>query len=544
VEEGGGFERRNDAWLKCTAAVDDDRVEEDVMGGTTELSGPNLGDGIDAASLKPGDKILGHADGEAVVLARVGDEYFAVGATCTHYGGPLVEGVIDGHTVRCPWHHACFNLRSGEALRSPALSPIACWLTERRGSKIVVSGKVERDPLAPTYPIIRTTSDDPRAIVIVGAGAAGSAAAEMLRRCDYDGRVTVIDADPDAPYDRPNLSKDYLAGNAPEEWIPIRPTGFYAEHGIEVVRKRAVKLDATAKRIDMEGGDPILYDRLLLATGAEPVRLDMPGTDLSLVHYLRTLADSRAIIAAAKSAKRAVVVGSRFIGLEVAAALRARDLDVHVVAPEQIPLGRVLGDYLGTFIRSLHEEKGVVFHLGRTSKRIEAGAVVLDDDSRLEADLVVIGVGVRPRLQLAESAGLAMDRGLVVNEFLETSAEGVFAAGDIARWPDPHTGERIRVEHWVLAQRHGQTAARNMLGARERFDQVPFFWSAHYDISINYVGHAEKPDRVAVDGDAAKHDVAVRLERGGKLLALATLFRDDASLRAELDMEHEIAART
>jgi|KBSSwiStaDraftv2_1062776.scaffolds.fasta_scaffold17921_4 NADPH-dependent 2,4-dienoyl-CoA reductase/sulfur reductase-like enzyme/nitrite reductase/ring-hydroxylating ferredoxin subunit len=514
------------------------------MGGNTELSGPDLGAGIDAASLNSGDKILGHANGEAVLLARVGDDYFAVGATCTHYGGPLAEGVIDGQTVRCPWHHACFSLRSGEALRSPALSPIACWLTERRGSKIVVSGKVERDPLAPTFPIARTDGDEPRAIVIVGVGAAGSAAAEMLRRCGYEGRVTTIDADPDAPYDRPNLSKDYLAGNAPEEWIPLRPTGFYAEHGIEVVRGRVTKIDTAAKRIEIEGMSPILYDRLLLATGAEPVHLEMPGADLPFVHYLRTLADSRSIIEAAKTAKGAVVIGSSFIGLEVAASLRARKLDVHVVAPEQIPLGRVLGDYLGGFIRSLHEEKGVVFHLGHTSKRIEQGAVVLDDDSRLETDLVVIGVGVRPRLQLAEQAGLATDRGLTVNEFLETNASGVYAAGDIARWPDPHTGERIRVEHWVLAQRQGQVAARNMLGARERFDQVPFFWSAHYDISINYVGHAEKPDHVAVDGDAAKHDVAVRLEKGEELLALATLFRDEASLRAELDMEREVGARS
>ena len=510
------------------------------MAGTNELSGPDLGDGIDASSLNAGEKILGHANGEAVLLARVGEDYFAIGATCTHYGGPLAEGVIDGHTVRCPWHHACFSLKSGEALRSPALSPVSCWITERRGAKIVVAGKVERDPLAPTFPIERKDDDEPRAIVIVGAGAAGSAAAEMLRRCGFEGRVTMFDSDHDAPYDRPNLSKDYLAGNAPEEWIPIRPTGFYAEHGVEVVRGRVSRIDTAAKRVEIEGLEPMLYDRLLLATGAEPVHLDMPGSDLPFVHYLRSLADSRAIIEAAKTAKRAVVIGSSFIGLEVAASLRARKLEVHVVAPEEVPLGRVLGDYLGGFVRTLHEEKGVSFHLGHTSKRIEQGVVILDDDSRLEADLVVIGVGVRPRLQLAEGAGLTMDRGLAVNEFLETSAAGVFAAGDIARWPDPHTGERIRVEHWVVAQRQGQVAARNMLGAGERFDQVPFFWSAHYDISINYVGHAEKPDHIAVDGDATKHDVAIRLEKSGQLQALATLFRDDLSLRTEIDMEHEV----
>jgi NADPH-dependent 2,4-dienoyl-CoA reductase/sulfur reductase-like enzyme len=340
-----------------------------------------------------------------------------------------------------------------------------------------------------------------------------------------------------SPYDRPNLSKDYLAGNAPEDWIPLRAEGFYAEHKIDIVRGRATRLDAKSKTLDVEGHGAISYDALLLATGAEPVRLKMPGDDQPQVHYLRSLVDSRAIIAAAKDAKRAVVIGSSFIGLEVAASLRTRNVAVDIVAPEQIPLERVLGDYLGRYVRSLHEGKGVTFHLGHTVQRVERDGVVLDDGTRLAADLVVVGVGVRPRLDLAESGGLATDRGVVVNEFLETSAPGIYAAGDIARWPDPHSGERIRVEHWVVAQRQGQVAARNILGARERFAQVPFFWSAHYDVSFNYVGHAEKWDRVEVDGDAAKHDVAARLMRDGKLLALVTLFRDDESLRAELAME-------
>jgi NADPH-dependent 2,4-dienoyl-CoA reductase/sulfur reductase-like enzyme len=257
------------------------------------------------------------------------------------------------------------------------------------------------------------------------------------------------------------------------------------------------------------------------------------------MHVLRSYADSRSIIAASEHGKKAVVVGASFIGLEVAASLRARGLDVHVVAPEALPLERVLGRELGTFIKSLHEQKGVVFHLEHKPQRVEGGAVVLDDGTRLEADLVVIGVGVRPRLDLAEKAGLAMDRGVAVDEFLRTSVPDIYAAGDIARWPDAHSGERIRVEHWVVAERMGQTAARNILGAGERFAQVPFFWSAHYDVSINYVGHAERWDRVEVDGDPEKHDVAVRFERDGRLLALATLFRDEESLRAELEMERE-----
>jgi NADPH-dependent 2,4-dienoyl-CoA reductase/sulfur reductase-like enzyme/nitrite reductase/ring-hydroxylating ferredoxin subunit len=474
-----------------------------------------------------------------VLLARLGDEYLAIGATCTHYGGPLAEGVLEGDTVRCPWHHACFSLRTGEAVRAPALSPLPCWQVERRGDQIVVTRKIERDPLAPVSSPPGTAGRMPRQVVIAGAGAAGSAAAEMLRRLGFDGRVLLIDPDRDSPYDRPNLSKDYLAGNAPEEWIPLRPEGFYAEHRIELVRARATRIDAAAKRVELDGAEPVRYDALLLATGAEPVRLELPGAALPQVHYLRSLADSRAIIAKAKTSKNAVVIGGSFIGLEVAASLRARGVPVHLVAPEALPLERVLGRELGAFIQSLHEAKGVVFHLGKKPARIEPAAVVLEDGTRLSADLVVIGVGVRPRLELAESAGLVLDRGAAVNEFLESSVPGIYAAGDLARWPDPRSGERIRVEHWVVAQRMGQAAARNLLGARTPFTQVPFFWSAHYDVSINYVGHAERWDSIRVEGSAAQRDVAVRFERAGKLLALATIFRDEESLRAELAMERD-----
>jgi NADPH-dependent 2,4-dienoyl-CoA reductase/sulfur reductase-like enzyme/nitrite reductase/ring-hydroxylating ferredoxin subunit len=533
------------------------------MGGTdSALTGPDLVAGIAASELKPGDKLLGHANGEAVLLARVGDEYLAIGATCSHYGGPLAEGAIVGDTVRCPWHHACFSLRNGEALRAPALSNVACWRVDRRGDRVVVTGKVDREPLEPTYPMPQRDDGELHDVVIVGAGAAGYAAAEMLRRCGFEGRVTIVDEEPDSPYDRPNLSTDYLAGNAPEEWIPLRPADFAAEHRIDIVRARATRLDVKAHRLEVEGRDPLPYDALLLATGAEPIRLGLPGEQASHVHYLRSLADSRSIIAAAtegqkggtptggaqrrreeRSPKRAVVIGGSFIGLETAASLRTRGLEVHVVAPEAVPLERVMGRALGDFIKALHEEKGVKFHLGHKPKSIEGNAVVLDDDTRLDADLVVIGVGVRPRLALAEEARLAMDKGVVVDAQLCTSAPNVYAAGDIARWPDPHTGERIRVEHWVVAERRGQVAARNILGAEERFDYVPFFWSAHYDVSINYVGHAEKWDDVKVDGDAAKHDVAVLFERAGKPLALATIFRDAESLAFEIELERAAERR-
>ncbi len=232
-----------------------------------------------------------------------------------------------------------------------------------------------------------------------------------------------------------------------------------------------------------------------------------------------------------------MILGASFIGLEVAASLRARKLEVHVVAPDARPLERVMGPQLGDFIRRLHEEHGVIFHLQQTAKEIASGEVVLENGDRLKADLIVAGIGVRPNLELAERAGLALDRGVSVDQFLQTSAPDVFAAGDIARWPDPHTGERIRVEHWVVAERQGQAAARNMLGQQRVFDAVPFFWSQHYDVPINYVGHAERWDRVQIDGDIDARDCSVQFIRGEKVLAAATIYRDRESLEIEAEME-------
>ena len=523
-------------------------------GGQQELTGPDLSLGIPAADLADGTMLLGHANGDAVLLARRGDDVFAIGATCTHYSGPLAEGLLVEDTVRCPWHHACFSLRTGEPVGAPALNPLPCWRVEHDGDRIRVTDKSERDPLAPSAEaprgvtrtresrhaahVVAPSTQAPERIVIVGAGAAGNAAGEMLRRLGYGGRM--LDAEPDEPYDRPNLSKDYLAGNAPEDWIPIRSENFHSEHGIDLVRNAQVAtLDLPRREVQLTSGATHQYDRLLLATGAEPVRLPIPGADGRNVHYLRSLGDSRSIIEKAKASKRAVVIGASFIGLEVAASLRARELEVHVVAPEKLPLERVMGTDLARFVKALHEEHGVVFHLEDTATAIDDGTVTLASGATLMADMVVIGVGVRPRIALAEQAKLALDRGVVVNELLESSAPHVFAAGDIARYPDPYTGDRIRVEHWVHAQRQGQAAARNMLGIGYPYDDVPFFWSAHYDVSINYVGHAERWDEAVVDGDPFARDVAVRFRRGSRTLAVASIFRDAASLEAEVAMERE-----
>jgi NADPH-dependent 2,4-dienoyl-CoA reductase/sulfur reductase-like enzyme/nitrite reductase/ring-hydroxylating ferredoxin subunit len=502
--------------------------------GDAKTSGPNLADGVRLAQLADGALLLGHVGGDPVLLARRGEEVFAVAATCTHYGGPLAKGLLVDDTVRCPRHHACFSLRSGEAMRPPALDPIACWRVEYQDGIVYVREKREPAPSPTPLP----AEGGPKSIVIIGGGGAGNCAAETLRHEGYTGGITILSVDSSEPYDRPNLSKDYLAGKAAEEWIPLRSPEFYREHGIELrLDTRVTAIDPVSREVRLADQHQHPYDALLIATGAEPVRLDVPGGSLAHVHYLRSLADSRAIIASAKAGQRAVVIGASFIGLEVAASLRARDLDVHVVAPDAIPMQRVMGQEIGHLVRKIHEEHGVHFHLGTTAKSIDETGVSLKTGERLAADLVVVGIGVRPSLELAEKAGLAIDRGVVVNEYLETSVPGIFAAGDIARWPDPHTGERIRVEHWVVAERQGQTAARNMLGRGERFDAVPFFWSVHYDVPILYVGHAENWDKVEIDGKVDAKDCRVTYRRDNRVLAVATIGRDAENLRAEFELE-------
>jgi len=500
-----------------------------------DKTSPDFRSGFPIQNLPDGGKVLGRVDEEDVLLVRTGDAIFAFGAHCTHYHGPLVEGLVVGDTIRCPWHHACFSMSTGEALRAPALDPIACWRVERIGDTAYVREK--RGDAAPVRPLSGST---PSSIVIVGGGAAGLSATDILRRERYDGPITMLTADDSPPVDRPNLSKDFLAGTAQEDWIPLRSSDFYSERRIELIMNaRVASLDTKQKCVRLENGQRYSYGALLIATGAEPLRLDFPGVSSAQTCYLRTFTDSRAIVAKAAAAKSVVVVGASFIGLEVAASLRARGIGIHIVAPGGQPLERVMGPEVGGVIRRLHEEHGVVFHLGSTVKGVDGRMVTLTDGTTLDADFLVLGVGVRPSIGLAEQGGLVIDRGIAVNEYLETSAPGVYAAGDVARWPDPHSGARIRVEHWVVAERQGQTAARNMLGYRERFDAVPFFWSQHYDVTINYVGHAEQWDRIDIDGSLDAHDCAVTYRRDGRTLAVATMSRDLLSLQMEAQIEED-----
>jgi NADPH-dependent 2,4-dienoyl-CoA reductase/sulfur reductase-like enzyme/nitrite reductase/ring-hydroxylating ferredoxin subunit len=518
----------------------------------TTLSGPDLTQAIELSTIPDGTMLLGHALGEPVLLARRGDEVFAIGAICTHYGAPLEQGLLVGDTVRCPWHHACFSLRTGEALRAPALDPVSRWRVEavrdvaRQFTPIdePVGAVFVREKLEPWAPQPQFPSaDQPKSVIIVGGGAAGNSAAEALRHEGYAGRLMMLSADETPPCDRPNLSKGYLAGAASDASNLLRSAEFYKQHEIDLrLGARVAAIDTASRCVQLADGGRHEYDALLIATGAEPIHLDISGADLPHVHYLRTLADSRALVAEALVAKRAVVIGASFIGLEVAASLRARNIDVQIVGTEATLMEKVLGPQVGNYLRSLHENHGVTFHLGTTATVIDDDAVTLKSGERLPADLVVIGIGVRPTISLAQQAGLAIDRGIAVDAYLETNIPGIFAAGDIARWPDRLSGEHIRVEHWVVAERQGQVVAHNILGRRERFDYVPFFWTEQYDFSLAYVGHAERWDEVEIAGSLEARNCTVTYRLGGRELAKAFVHRDLEGLRTEFEFEQRIAA--
>ncbi|MEO8660761.1 MAG: FAD-dependent oxidoreductase [Bryobacteraceae bacterium] len=501
------------------------------MAEDNKLSGPDLKAGLEFSKLTENEPFLGHYEGEPVILVRQGDRVSALAATCTHYGGPLAEGLVVDNTIRCPWHHARFNVHTGEAEGAPALNPVSCFHVRRQGSTVAITGKAEPD-FHVVFP------QNPSSIVIIGAGAAGAACADMLRTKGYSGPVTLVADEQPGPVDRPNLSKDYLAGSAPEEWIPLRTPDYYKSIDVDLVTGTpAIQIRPSEHKVSLRDGRNLSYGALLLATGAEPRTLSIKGSNLPHVFRLRTLADSNAIIAKAQQARNCVVIGSSFIGLEVAASLRTRGREVAVISQDSVPLGKILGDELGRFVQRLHEKHGVRFLLGTKPQEILPDKIDVGQGHTVDADLVVLGVGVSPRTSLADEAGLTVDNGVVVDEMLRTSASDVFAAGDIARYPEPVSGEQTRIEHWVVAERQGQAVARSMLGIGGPFRQTPFFWSQHYDVQISYVGHASKWDDCEIEGDLEKQDACAVYRRAEKIIAVATIGRDLLSLRVEAAME-------
>jgi 3-phenylpropionate/trans-cinnamate dioxygenase ferredoxin reductase component len=363
-----------------------------------------------------------------------------------------------------------------------------------------------------------------RTFVIAGAALAGAKAAETLRAEGYDGRVVLIGAEQERPYERPPLSKDYLRGESGRETVYVHEERFYAEHEIELLLGRTVtSVDTSAEEVELDGGERLRYDRLLLAVGAEPRRLPIPGGELPGVHYLRSVQDSDALRERLDRGGSVVVVGAGWIGAEVAASARQRGLDVTVVEQTSVPLERVLGPELGAIYRDIHTDHGVRMLLGSGVEAFEGGAAVervrTTDGTQIACDFVVVGIGVQPRTQLAAAAGLAVDNGILVDERLQTDVPGVFAAGDVANASHPFFGARIRVEHWANALNQGPAAARNMLDRAEPYDTIPYFYSDQYEVGMEYAGYAPTWDRVVFRGDPASREFIAFWVAGDRVVA-------------------------
>jgi NADPH-dependent 2,4-dienoyl-CoA reductase/sulfur reductase-like enzyme/nitrite reductase/ring-hydroxylating ferredoxin subunit len=483
-------------------------------------------------SLAQGCSLRGTVGEHDAIMVRQGDAVYVLGAHCTHAGAPLHRGCVTGHTVRCPWHHASFALDDGRVTAAPALRPLDAFEVVVRDGQVRATGKkLPRKAAAP-----RAAA---QTMVIVGAGAAGDAAAATLREAGFAGTLHLLSQDPRPAYDRTKLSKNYLSGEAKPDALPLRPQDFYRQQRIEMHTAVAVhSLQPQEHTVRLTSGRTLSYDRLLLATGAEPQRPPIPGSTLPHVHVLRSVEDCEGLRDQAVPGAQVVIVGAGFIGLEAAAGLRKRGCSVHVVAPWAVPLANVLGETLGRVLQDMHAQKGVVFHLGRSVVAIEAPAqVVLDDGSRLRADLVLLAVGVKPRLHLAQQAGLQVDGGVVVDAQLRSSAADVYAAGDIAQFVAAYSGESMRVEHWAVAQQMGACAAQAMLGSMQPYTAVPFFWTRHYDVSLAYVGHTQGFDATDVYGDLAAKQGAVVYKKAGRPLAVATLGWQTQSLACEVALE-------
>ena len=472
-----------------------------------------------------------------ILLARAGHRFHAISATCPHYGAPLAEGVLCGTRIVCPWHHAVFNVVNGDSEEPPALDALVSYAVRVEGERILVNVPEETpDRRTPTMSSHDPVAD-PRQFVIIGAGAAGYAAAQTLRQEGFRGNLVMITREDCAPYDRPNLSKDYLQGHAEQEWMPLRPDEFFSEHGIKLLVNREVtRVDARTKTITFEGGETMDYDALLVATGSAPLRLNIPGSDLKAICVLRSFADADSIIETARRSRRAVVVGASFIAMEAAYSLRERGLEVTVVAPSQEPFETTLGAEVGAVFRRLHESHGVRFKLGSIVYRFEGShnveAVTLDNGERIETDMVVMGTGVRPVTHFIEGVEFDDAGGIVVDSRLR-AADGIYAAGDIVSFNDPRTGERVRIEHWRTAQQQGRAAARNMLGHDVAFEGVPFFWTRQFDVALLYVGHAKSWDEIVYRGDVSSHDFLAFYLKGERVVAVAGMNRDREMAAAE-----------
>jgi apoptosis-inducing factor 3 len=480
-----------------------------------------------------------------LVLAKVDDRFYAVGGNCPHLKAPLAKGALCGTQLYCPWHHSAFDITTGELQEPPALDCLPTYEVKVQGNEVYVTTISKQK-----VPNTNITLFPDKTFVIVGGGAAGLMAAQTLRQEGFDGKLVMITKEALPPYDRTMLSKKFLSGKMEAEKLPLRQEEFFEQHRIDLWTGKEVKtVDATTKTILLEDGSQLNYDKLLVATGGEPNSLQLPGANLENVCLLRSEADAERILEKAKAAKRVCIIGSSFIGLETAASLKTLGLDVTVLVKDAVPFEKIFGREIGQWFLDLHTEKGVTMKTATEVESIAGNAkvehVVLKNGERIEADLVVVGIGVHPKTDFLQGVELDEKDGSVrVDEHLQAAAD-VYAAGDIARYPDGRRNEPIRVEHWRLAQQHGYITALNMLGKTCSVDDiVPFFWTNQYDQRLSYVGHAEDWDEVMMDGSVADKKFLAFYLKSGKVQALASMGRDVESNKIEDAMRRRKEAFT
>lgn len=468
-------------------------------------------------------------DDEEILLVRTKDKYYALAPNCTHYGAPLKDGVLSGESLVCPWHHACFSVKSGKVLEPPALDSLPQYeiIVDTDILKIKVPEELDERKIPE---MTKQSGADNRQFVILGAGVAGYSAAQSLRENGFSGKVIMLTGEEDAPYDRPNLSKNYLQGEAEEEWMPLRPENFYTENDIELKLSSRVKnIDLETQNIELENDNEISYDKLLIATGGTPRKLVVNGSDLKNIFYLRSFQDARKIIPAAEKAKSAVVIGSSFIGMETAFSLKKRGLNVSVISKDDIPFKSKFGEEIGKMFLKEHEDNGIKFYLETGVKEFAGSGkiekIITEDGTEIEADLVIVGIGVKPATDFIAGIDLNDDGSFSVDEKFY-AGNNIFAAGDVAKFPDWRTGEKTRIEHFRTAEQQGRIAGMVMAGKEIEFSSIPFFWTNQFDLKFRYVGQAKEWDEIYFDGDVQEKEFAAYFIKDDKVLAVAGVNKD------------------
>lgn len=471
---------------------------------------------------------LDHGDYK-VLLTHVAGEVYAVESKCSHFGLPLENAALCGHRLRCPFHHACFDVRDGRQLEAPGLDGLKTFTTEIRDGEIWLAAEPDPAPSTSSAPAAAPEKPDRYDYAIIGGGIAAANAVEGIRETDQTGSIVLFTREELPPYDRTHVSKALLSGDKNTEDLPVRSASFYRKHGVELRTNTIVsKVNVAEKTIQVLGGENLRYDKVLLASGGTPRQLDIPGSVKHQVFQLRRASDAEAILKVVKSGTNVVIVGGSFIGLETAMSLGKRGAKIRVVAPEQKLFKKIFGEKVGTFIQQLHEAAGVNFELGRKVTKIsgvnEVSHVTLDDERVLLAEAVVVGIGVEPETSYLEGLAADQDGGISVNNHLAASVADVWAAGDIARYPDREGAARI--EHWKVAAQQGRVAGRNMAGKAEPYTMLPYFWSNQQGTNLRYIGHATDYDEIVFDGTPGDGPFLAFYLRGAHVQAVLGVQRD------------------